>query len=134
MVFDAFEGLRTCLQDKGRYYDDEYHKHVMKEPGEVLKVAEQCELIYGRRSVLCATAPEDICLFMRCTIPKTGICEKRFHGAARGSECGRDKWCIDGLCVHKRSGRKSNEGQLSNREHTFKQHSLSYSSNQQPAN
>ncbi|KAK3585034.1 hypothetical protein CHS0354_009882 [Potamilus streckersoni] len=34
---------------------------------------------------------KDICLLMRCSDPKTGICLGKYHGAARGTECGTNE-------------------------------------------
>ncbi|KAL3836841.1 hypothetical protein ACJMK2_022254, partial [Sinanodonta woodiana] len=83
---------KTCLSDAGFYFDhDDYQAYVKNEPGVVYSADVQCELIGGSKSVLCQTARKDICLLMRCTDPKTGICLPTYHGAARGTECGEHK-------------------------------------------
>ncbi|KAL3836857.1 hypothetical protein ACJMK2_022268, partial [Sinanodonta woodiana] len=79
----------TCLNDHISPHKD-YYKYVTKEAGETFTVNEQCELIAGRGSVLCRTARHQICLLMRCTDPRTEFCIEEYHGAARGTECGKD--------------------------------------------
>ncbi|KAL3836828.1 hypothetical protein ACJMK2_022241, partial [Sinanodonta woodiana] len=103
---DAFKRTlpnKECVRDVGHYYNNvEYPKNIAEVPGKMFSVDRQCELIQGQKSVLCETARRDVCLLMRCTDPETRICLPRYHGAATGTECGKDLWCIDGRCVDKR--------------------------------
>ncbi|KAL3836835.1 hypothetical protein ACJMK2_022248, partial [Sinanodonta woodiana] len=103
---DAFKRTlpnKECVRDVGHYYNNaEYHQFLAEEPGQAFAVHRQCELIHGHKSVLCETDRRDVCLLMRCTDPSTGVCLPTYHGAARGTDCGKDLWCIDGRCVDKR--------------------------------
>ncbi|KAL3855283.1 hypothetical protein ACJMK2_014499, partial [Sinanodonta woodiana] len=95
--------LRTkdCVKKPGNLYNaDEYTKFIQQEPGEAYSLNHQCHVILGPGSTYCGVVPLNMCYIM-CTDPRTGRCRDRFYMAARGTECGRNMWCIQARCVRK---------------------------------
>ncbi|XP_042265065.1 A disintegrin and metalloproteinase with thrombospondin motifs 7 isoform X1 [Thunnus maccoyii] len=65
-------------------------------PGVLYSAAHQCRLQYGSGSLLCDDM-DNVCSTLWCTVGTT--CHSKLDGAADGTSCGEDKWCISGECV-----------------------------------
>ncbi|KAL3865259.1 hypothetical protein ACJMK2_006873 [Sinanodonta woodiana] len=92
--------LGDCLKNPGVFYNMEEWKNVTaKPPGQAYSYTEQCQLISGPNSVFCGKVSAKICLDLQCTDPTTGQCFDTPFSAARGTTCGSDMWCKEGLCV-----------------------------------
>ncbi|KAM7405853.1 hypothetical protein PAMP_000273 [Pampus punctatissimus] len=65
-------------------------------PGVLYSAAHQCQLQYGSGSKLCDDM-DNVCSTLWCTVGTT--CHSKLDGAADGTSCGEDKWCIGGQCV-----------------------------------
>ncbi|XP_053177838.1 A disintegrin and metalloproteinase with thrombospondin motifs 7 [Scomber japonicus] len=65
-------------------------------PGVLYSATHQCRLQYGSGSLLCDDM-DNVCSTLWCTVGTT--CHSKLDGAADGTSCGQDKWCIGGECV-----------------------------------
>ncbi|XP_041366980.1 A disintegrin and metalloproteinase with thrombospondin motifs 6-like [Gigantopelta aegis] len=77
---------------------------VLGMPGQVYSPDDQCKRILGPESKLCQShtlqnGVNGICYSMYCKIPEKPTFCSSYH-AARGTTCGDNKWCINGLCVY----------------------------------
>ncbi|XP_033120764.1 A disintegrin and metalloproteinase with thrombospondin motifs 7-like [Anneissia japonica] len=84
-------GWGDCLLDKPSKHDFDYPD---VPPGVMYDAEHQCRLRYGPSVSVCY--PEDICRTLWCS---TGTCHTKMGGAAPGTKCGRNKWCMNGHCV-----------------------------------
>ncbi|XP_050409851.2 zinc metalloproteinase-disintegrin-like MTP4 isoform X2 [Patella vulgata] len=72
-------------------------------PGQLSTPDQTCQHIYGSSSRMCKGLEfgnlTDICVSLFCLDPQSdGSCIKQV--APRGTSCGNNKWCIDGVCVY----------------------------------
>lgn len=117
--------MANCLLDEPRVdRQQQQHRHrqtsqrtMNRLPGEDYTKNEQCELVYGKGSVICPHhMSSDVCKRLWCTVPDWNNgnagkeqCHTQHMPWADGTSCGdQDKWCHRGECVSS-SSRKNFE-------------------------
>ncbi|KAL3885709.1 hypothetical protein ACJMK2_025755 [Sinanodonta woodiana] len=100
--------LRVDNNPRPFLQDIEYSKHMY---GSVYGADEQCQIKYGPHSYVCRSfynvTYSKLCSHMNCFDPKDLLC----HGmnAGEGTQCGDQKWCILGTCVHDQNAKRGLE-------------------------
>ncbi|KAL3853992.1 hypothetical protein ACJMK2_013276, partial [Sinanodonta woodiana] len=98
--FWSILSFKHCVKSQGNVFDEkEWNTYAAKEPGEVYSLNEQCHHINGKYSKYCGKVLRDVCHLMRCTDPKTGTCMPDYFSAARGTVCGQNMVCMEGMCI-----------------------------------
>ncbi|XP_023932197.1 mucin-5AC [Lingula anatina] len=97
----------NCLLNAAVHFNDsEWDAYMNLPPGQRYPPHEQCRQIYGPLSYYCggATADANICVRMFCYNPNEASCSQPSGlRAARGTQCGDNKWCIEGVCTYNSS-------------------------------
>ncbi|XP_020914481.1 A disintegrin and metalloproteinase with thrombospondin motifs 19 [Exaiptasia diaphana] len=68
-------------------------------PGVRYSADDQCRLQYGNRARHCSKYKSRLCQVLWCEIQGESLCRSKLNPPARGTACGRDKWCMYGSCV-----------------------------------
>ncbi|KAL3892107.1 hypothetical protein ACJMK2_004344, partial [Sinanodonta woodiana] len=90
---------KDCVKVQGLTYDTaEWMLFMKKEPGDFFTPYVQCFILYGPHYVFYGVLDEYICHQLRCKNVKTKKIMKKYLYAAEGTSCGRNKWCIEGMC------------------------------------
>ncbi|XP_069898882.1 A disintegrin and metalloproteinase with thrombospondin motifs 7 [Dipodomys merriami] len=84
----------------GACLDDPPAKDVIRfpsvPPGVLYDVSHQCRLQYGGFSSFCSDM-DNVCHTLWCSVGTT--CHSKLDAAVDGTQCGEDKWCLNGECV-----------------------------------
>ncbi|XP_071954532.1 A disintegrin and metalloproteinase with thrombospondin motifs 6-like [Antedon mediterranea] len=91
VTFFLDRGWGDCLLDTPSKHDFDYPD---VPPGVMYDAEHQCRLRYGSSVSVCF--PEDLCRTLWCF---NGTCHTKMGGAAPGTKCGKNKWCMNGACV-----------------------------------
>ncbi|KAL3890599.1 hypothetical protein ACJMK2_002881 [Sinanodonta woodiana] len=95
---------KECVKTPGHPYNVDEYTMLMKKPaGYIFTPNEQCALVYGQGYTYQGGVTEDLCYLLRCVNKEKRITKKIYLNAARGTICGYNKWCIEGLCVSRSS-------------------------------
>ncbi|KAL3891942.1 hypothetical protein ACJMK2_004184 [Sinanodonta woodiana] len=95
---------KNCVKNPGPVFNmAEWRMFMTKEAGDVFTPDELCYFVYGPGSKFTGEMSKEICYLLHCKDPGTGIQMKAYLNTARGTQCGDNKWCIDGRCVPKSS-------------------------------
>ncbi|XP_031561607.1 A disintegrin and metalloproteinase with thrombospondin motifs 7-like isoform X2 [Actinia tenebrosa] len=68
-------------------------------PGVRYSADDQCRLQYGNRARHCLKFKAKLCRELWCEIEGEQSCRSKLNPPAKGTACGRDKWCMFGSCV-----------------------------------
>ncbi|XP_072037739.1 A disintegrin and metalloproteinase with thrombospondin motifs 7-like [Amphiura filiformis] len=88
-------GWGYCLQDEP---SDHSYQYPLVPPGVMYDADHQCRLQYGVNASLCQALAGDICNTLWCRVGY--MCHSKLSAAAKGTSCGKDKWCYNGECVN----------------------------------
>ncbi|XP_052065348.1 uncharacterized protein LOC127705137 [Mytilus californianus] len=96
-------GPGSCLSDEALIYDmDEFNQVTRNEIGQIYDANEQCRQRAGKDSFYGWGGGlgefTDICTSMACK-SDTSKNSYLIYTAARGTSCGNQKWCLNGLCA-----------------------------------
>ncbi|KAM4826128.1 A disintegrin and metalloproteinase with thrombospondin motifs 7 [Thomomys bottae] len=84
----------------GACLDDPPAKEVIRfssvPPGVLYDASHQCRLQYGGFSSFCNDM-DNVCHTLWCSVGTT--CHSKLDAAVDGTQCGEDKWCLNGECV-----------------------------------
>ncbi|XP_064601982.1 uncharacterized protein LOC135467960 [Liolophura sinensis] len=108
----SIQAFRTKLTDLNRFRTNclsnvaetanrrEWDAHLSRHPGQLYSVDDVCRQVLGPSSYMCRDLlPSDanVCTSLWCHINGTNQC--RQYVPPRGTSCGSQKWCIDGVCT-----------------------------------
>ncbi|XP_071121050.1 uncharacterized protein [Mytilus edulis] len=106
-------GPGSCLSDEALIYDmDEFNEVTRNEIGQIYDANEQCRQRAGKNSFYGWGGGlgefTDICTSMACK-SETSKNSYLIYTAARGTSCGNQKWCLNGLCSSDRDAPEKDE-------------------------
>ncbi|XP_031201513.1 A disintegrin and metalloproteinase with thrombospondin motifs 7 isoform X2 [Mastomys coucha] len=86
-------GWGLCLDDRPTKDVIEFPSML---PGVLYDVNHQCRLQYGPHSAYCENV-DNVCHTLWCSVGTT--CHSKMDAAVDGTNCGKNKWCLNGECV-----------------------------------